>query len=107
MMIHYQPPLRCKGGGTWCVSRPYVRFLLFRILFGYTACLLLFSNVSSVLADPYGGGSVGIHIPGGSIGAISEARCPRVCSCNGLTVDCSHRGLTQVPRKISADVERL
>ncbi|XP_055904656.1 protein slit isoform X2 [Eupeodes corollae] len=60
-------------------------------------------------AEPYGGGitSVGIHIPGGGVGILSETRCPRVCSCNGLTVDCSHRGLTQVPRKISADVERL
>lgn len=72
-----------------------------------------------VQAEPYAGGygssaiasgglgSVGIHIPGGGVGVITEARCPRVCTCSGLTVDCSHRGLTQVPRKLSADVERL
>lgn len=76
------------------------------------AHLLLFACgdfLQVATAEPYGGSSssVGIHIPGGSLGVISESRCPRVCSCNGLTVDCSHRGLTQVPRKISADVERL
>ncbi|CAD7012401.1 unnamed protein product [Ceratitis capitata] len=76
------------------------------------AQLLLFACggfLQVAVAEPYGGSSssVGIHIPGGSLGVISESRCPRVCSCNGLTVDCSHRGLTQVPRKISADVERL
>lgn len=81
-------------------------FLLFAHL------LLLFACgdfLQVATAEPYGGSSssVGIHIPGGSLGVISESRCPRVCSCNGLTVDCSHRGLTQVPRKISADVERL
>lgn len=97
--------MRCKGG-TWSESKTYsCRWLLFRILLGYIvlpSCILALAA-----AEPFGSGSVGIHIPGASLGAISESRCPRVCSCNGLTVDCSHRGLTQVPRKISADVERL
>lgn len=67
------------------------------------------------------GGSLGhpsIHVPStlnsGGVGVAgvgvmvgSETRCPRLCTCSGLAVDCSHRGLTQVPRKISADVERL
>jgi len=81
--------------------------------------LLLLRHDAVVHAEPYSGGfgssavssgglgSVGIHIPGGGVGVITEARCPRVCSCTGLNVDCSHRGLTAVPRKISADVERL
>ncbi|ALC41858.1 sli [Drosophila busckii] len=99
-----QPPTRCKAAKS---------LILLPIQ------LLVVLLVVTVNADPYAGGfgssaiasgglgSVGIHIPGGGVGVITEARCPRVCSCSGLTVDCSHRGLTQVPRKISADVERL
>lgn len=98
-MTHYQPPLRCKGG------TPSPKWQFFRILLGFVVVITCI--LSPISAEPFGGASVGIHIPGGSLGAISESRCPRVCSCNGLTVDCSHRGLTQVPRKISADVERL
>lgn len=69
----------------------------------------------------YSIGSVGIHIPGGGSGNLhsfvggnigisssnNEARCPSVCTCSGLTVDCSHRMLTQVPRKIPVDTEKL
>ncbi|GLH11070.1 Protein artichoke [Gryllus bimaculatus] len=33
--------------------------------------------------------------------------CPWACSCSGLTVDCSHRGLTQVPRNLPTDAERV
>ena len=36
-----------------------------------------------------------------------EGRCPRSCSCSGSTVDCSRRGLTQVPRNIPFNTERL
>lgn len=35
------------------------------------------------------------------------SRCPRGCSCSGTTTDCSHRGLTQVPKSIPLDTERL
>lgn len=69
-------------------------------------------------------GYASIHIPGGGSGSISggmsssgglnsfglsanEAKCPRVCACAGQTVDCSQRGLTQVPRRIPIDTERL
>lgn len=104
-MSCYKAPIRCKGG-TRCGSAIISpRWLLYRILLGYIVLPCYILAITS--AEPFGGGSVGIHIPGASLGAISESRCPRVCSCNGLTVDCSHRGLTQVPRKISADVERL
>ncbi|XP_039229234.1 protein slit isoform X3 [Drosophila yakuba] len=94
--------------------RLQLRLLILPILL-----LLLLLPHDAVHAEPYSGGfgssavssgglgSVGIHIPGGGVGVITEARCPRVCSCTGLNVDCSHRGLTSVPRKISADVERL
>lgn len=76
-------------------------------------------SMDVIAAEPtfgmVGTGSIGIHVPstlnsgsvGGGIMVGSETRCPRLCSCTGLAVDCSHRGLTQVPRKISADVERL
>lgn len=48
-----------------------------------------------------GGGGVGIQI------GANDVRCPRMCSCTGPTVDCSHRGLVQVPRRIPADTEKL
>lgn len=90
---------RCKWAKSGSTNGPFLR-LLFTLL-----VLICFQR--TVSPEPFGGSSVGIHIPGGNLGVISESRCPRVCSCNGLTVDCSHRGLTQVPRKISAEVERL
>ncbi|XP_036333859.1 protein slit-like isoform X3 [Rhagoletis pomonella] len=103
-VLHHLPPiiLRRERRLCWlfCVNSHFLLLLLLLLL---AAC----GDFLQVAAEPYGGSSVGIHIPGGSLGVISESRCPRVCSCNGLTVDCSHRGLTQVPRKISADVERL
>ncbi|XP_049820372.1 protein slit isoform X3 [Aethina tumida] len=37
----------------------------------------------------------------------STLRCPRGCSCTMTTVDCSHRGFTQVPKNIPMDIERL
>lgn len=36
-----------------------------------------------------------------------DQKCPRVCTCTGQTVDCSHRDLQQVPRRIPLDAERL
>ncbi|KAL9920165.1 slit guidance ligand isoform 1-T1 [Glossina fuscipes fuscipes] len=103
-MLKIKPAKRCKYDVRDAALRSLSRDLYLWIVFSFIFIADIYCYVS---AEPYGGGSVGIHIPGGSIGAISESRCPRVCSCNGLTVDCSHRGLTQVPRKISADVERL
>lgn len=50
----------------------------------------------------FGSSHIGIHV-GGSV----EQKCPRVCSCYDQAVNCSHRGLTQVPRKIPVDIERL
>ncbi|XP_055692346.1 protein slit isoform X2 [Lutzomyia longipalpis] len=38
---------------------------------------------------------------------IGSTRCPRLCTCTGETVDCSHRGLSQIPRRIPIDTERL
>lgn len=55
-----------------------------------------------------GGGGVGIHVGGGiNLGLGELVRCPKVCSCNGQSVDCSRRGLTQVPRRIPLDTEKL
>jgi len=33
--------------------------------------------------------------------------CPWACSCSGLAIDCTHRALTQVPRNLPIDAERL
>lgn len=75
--------------------------LLFMEIFGHC---LAGSNA------PIGGhpiiGAIGGHpiiTPQG--GALS--RCPWACSCSGLSVDCSHRGLTQVPRNLPTDAERV
>uniref|UniRef100_A0A182N798 LRRNT domain-containing protein n=1 Tax=Anopheles dirus TaxID=7168 RepID=A0A182N798_9DIPT len=77
-----------------------------RIWSGPQFKMLMLLTVTVVLAlvvpsneEPYGGGG------GGYFGA--ETRCPRLCSCTGTTVDCSHRGLTQVPRKIPSETDRL
>lgn len=40
-------------------------------------------------------------------GEILSPKCPRLCTCTGHTVDCSHRGLSSVPRKIPLETERL
>lgn len=79
---------------------------------------LVVAAIASVLlcskginCEPYGigdnGGGVGIHIGGANLGSSDLLKCPRVCTCSGQTVDCSHRGLTQVPRRIPLDTERL
>ncbi|XP_069675808.1 protein slit-like [Periplaneta americana] len=53
------------------------------------------------------------HVIGGGILAPAHhqmgelTRCPWACSCTGLAVDCSHRGLTQVPRNLPTDAERV
>lgn len=104
-----QPPTRCKAAAlAKLLILPQLLPQLLLLVFACTAHAEPYSGGFGSSAIASGGlGSVGIHIPGGGVGVITEARCPRVCSCSGLTVDCSHRGLTQVPRKISADVERL
>lgn len=52
------------------------------------------------------------HVIGGvlapplhQMGSLNQ--CPWACSCSGLTVDCSHRELTQVPRNLPTDAERV
>lgn len=59
-----------------------------------------------------GNGIIGYnHISGGGVGiqvgGNGDSRCPRMCTCSGQTVDCSNRGLGQVPRRIPVDTERL
>lgn len=49
----------------------------------------------------------GVGIQVGSSNSHSDSRCPRMCTCSGQTVDCSNRGLGQVPRRIPVDTERL
>lgn len=79
-----------------------------------TWLLLAILGAASVAGEPYGnnnnggGGGVGIHIGGGiNLGLGELQRCPKVCSCSGQAVDCSHRSLTQVPRRIPLDTEKL
>lgn len=53
-----------------------------------------------------GNGGVGIQVGSSSNGG-GDSRCPRMCTCSGQTVDCSNRGLGQVPRRIPVETERL
>ncbi|XP_044737228.1 protein slit isoform X2 [Chrysoperla carnea] len=48
-----------------------------------------------------------IQIQLGEIITPQLRQCPRVCVCSGLHVDCSHRGLTQVPRNLPKEAERI
>lgn len=34
-------------------------------------------------------------------------QCPKACQCMGLHVDCSHRGLTQIPRNLPKEAEKM
>lgn len=43
----------------------------------------------------------------GSSANAELSKCPWACSCIGLTVDCSKRGLTQVPRNLPVDADRV
>lgn len=38
---------------------------------------------------------------------VQLSSCPLECDCQGLTVDCSHRGLSYVPRTFPLEVRRL
>lgn len=64
-----------------------------------------FSGSSGIV---HGSGIVGYNNVGGvGIQVGGDSRCPRMCTCSGQTVDCSNRGLGQVPRRIPVDTERL
>lgn len=62
-----------------------------------------FSNVGSVGIFVHGTNLANTNVGTSSI----DQKCPRVCTCTGQTVDCSHRDLQQVPRRIPLDAERL
>lgn len=42
-------------------------------------------------------GSFGLGSLSGAMEDMNSARCPWLCTCTGQEVDCSHRGLTQIP----------
>lgn len=74
--------------------------------------LLIATTVPITHGEPFSGfyGS-SLNVNGGSSnsgsGDVLTPKCPRLCTCTGHTVDCSHRGLSSVPRKIPLDTERL
>ncbi|KOC65119.1 Protein slit [Habropoda laboriosa] len=47
-------------------------------------------------------GSFGLGSLSGTIEDMNSARCPRWCSCTSQDVDCSHRGLTQIPGDLAS-----
>lgn len=56
-----------------------------------------------IASEPGNANDLGVKITSLS----SMGRCPRSCSCTTNTIDCAHRGLTQVPRNMLLDIERL
>lgn len=75
-----------------------------------TVCLLgLLAAVCASGNDIGSSPRIGGHpiILQGHGGVTELTKCPWACSCSGLTVDCSHRGLTQVPRNLPKDAERV
>lgn len=110
-MAYQKPPFNGVVPLQTIISWPLVVVAIFTVLL----CL------NGINCEPYGGGGiigdngnsggngggVGIHIGGANLGSSDLLKCPRVCTCSGQTVDCSHRGLTQVPRRIPLDTERL
>jgi slit protein 2 len=72
--------------------------------------LLIILTLTAINGDPFGGhhyyGYPNSHLSINGGDSIS-LKCPRLCTCVAQTVDCSHRGLTQVPRKIPLETERL
>lgn len=47
-------------------------------------------------------GSFGLGSLSGTMDDLNAATCPWACSCGGQEVDCSHRGLTQIPGDLAA-----
>lgn len=76
--------------------------MLIILIFAFLAALPILSS-----GEPYGGSGNGGVSGYGPYGLYNEFKCPRSCSCVAQTVDCSHRGLQQVPRKIPVEAERL
>lgn len=91
---------------------PKLKFYVNKVALAILIHTLLLLSVI-VESEPFtggggsGGGSFGSSQIGIHVGGIMEQKCPRVCSCYDHAVNCSHRGLTQVPRKIPPDTERL
>lgn len=90
-----------------------------RVVSAILAITIVFCVVLHVSGEPLdsdggrfadGSTNVGIFINGAGVGGaanVADLKCPRVCSCTAQTVDCSHRGLQQIPRRIPLDTERL
>lgn len=73
------------------------------------AALLLIVSAMASGNDVNNAQRIGGHpiIFDGHHGSGELTKCPWACSCTGLSVDCSHRGLTQVPRNLPPDAERV
>ncbi|XP_054012230.1 uncharacterized protein LOC128894494, partial [Hylaeus anthracinus] len=46
-------------------------------------------------------GSFGLGSLSGTMEDMNSVRCPWLCTCNGQEVECSHRGLTQIPENLA------
>lgn len=94
------PPLNWVVNAT---ATSLVILLLQLIPYGNGDSFGTFSNVGSVGIFVHGTNLANTNVGTSSI----DQKCPRVCTCTGQTVDCSHRDLQQVPRRIPLDAERL
>ncbi|XP_015606545.1 protein slit isoform X1 [Cephus cinctus] len=64
--------------------------------------LLLIFSVLGGASHETAIGSFGLDGLAGGIDGLNGARCPWACTCDGQELDCSHRGLTQVPGDLAA-----
>lgn len=64
--------------------------------------LLILSVLGGGASHGTGIGSFGLGSMTGTMDDLNGIRCPWACTCGGQEVDCSHRGLTQIPGDLAS-----
>ncbi|XP_032672289.1 protein slit isoform X1 [Odontomachus brunneus] len=64
--------------------------------------LLILSVLGGGASHGTGIGSFGLGSMSGTMDDLNGVRCPWACTCGGQEIDCSHRGLTQIPGDLAS-----
>lgn len=64
--------------------------------------LLILSVLGGGASHGTGIGGFGLGGMSGTMDDLSGVRCPWACTCGGQEIDCSHRGLTQIPGDLAS-----
>jgi len=64
--------------------------------------LLILSVLGGGASHGTGIGSFGLGSMTGTMDDLNPIRCPWACTCGGQEVDCSYRGLTQIPGDLAS-----